>query len=61
MRKTYLGDGVYVELERGMIRLSTQRENGLHVIYLEPEVFKALVDWEAQSLETFLKGDYERN
>jgi hypothetical protein len=45
--KDYLGDGVYAEIERGMIKLTTEREYGtqLHVIYLEPEVYEALVGY----------------
>jgi len=44
--KEYLGDGVYVELENNMIKLTT--ENGIEItntIYLEPEVYTALVKW----------------
>lgn len=40
--KDYLGDGVYAEFDRDMIRLSTYREDGEHVIYLELAVFSAL-------------------
>lgn len=43
MKKVYLGDGVYVEIERGMLKLTT--EDGLqttNTIYLEPAVFNAL-------------------
>ena len=45
--KTYLGDGVYVELESNMIKLTT--ENGIEVtntIYLEVSVYLNLLDWE---------------
>lgn len=41
--KIYLGDSVYVEVELGMLKLTT--ENGFgptNTIYLEPEVFDAL-------------------
>lgn len=41
--KHYIGDGVYVAIERGMIRLTA--EDGVSVrdvIYLEPEVWRAL-------------------
>jgi hypothetical protein len=43
MMKTYLGDGVYVEVERGLLKLTT--ENGrieTNAIYLEPAVFYQL-------------------
>ena len=44
--KTYLGDGVYVEYEGGMIKLTT--ENGIditNIIYLESEVYSELIKW----------------
>jgi hypothetical protein len=46
--KRYLGDSVYVEVERGMLKLTT--DNGLgpsNTIYLEPEVYDALVAYVA--------------
>jgi endo-beta-N-acetylglucosaminidase D len=42
--KKYLGDGVYADIERDMIKLTT--ENGISVtneIFLELEVYGALV------------------
>lgn len=44
MFKEYLGDSVYVEVENGMLKLTT--ENGIkatNTIYLEPEVYYSLV------------------
>ena len=44
--KVFIGDGVYVVLDRGMICLTT--ENGYdttNTIYLEPEVWRALKLW----------------
>lgn len=44
--KTYLGDGVYVAIDRGMVRLTA--EDGIavqHTIYLEGEVLANLLDW----------------
>lgn len=44
--KTYLGDGVYVEFEDEMIKLTT--ENGIettNIIYLEPDVYSNLIKW----------------
>jgi hypothetical protein len=41
--KRYLGDAVYVEIERGMFKLTTS--DGMedtNTIYLEPDVFAAL-------------------
>ena len=46
MNKEYCGDGVYVELEDGMIKLTTS--NGLedtNTVYLEPEVWTCLMRW----------------
>lgn len=45
MNKTYLGDGVYVDFDGGIILTA---ENGVEVtskIYLEPEVIRALFDF----------------
>ena len=44
--KSYLGDGVYVEVEIGCVVLTT--ENGIettNTIVLEPEVLKELFDF----------------
>lgn len=44
MNKKYLGDGVYADVENGMLKLTV--ENGISVtdeIYLEYEVYLALV------------------
>ena len=43
MEKSYLGDGLYVSFNNGMICLTS--ENGIEVlntVYLEPEVYQAL-------------------
>jgi hypothetical protein len=38
--KQYLGDSVYLELERGMLKLTTENGYGPdNTIYLEPEVY----------------------
>jgi hypothetical protein len=42
--KRYLGDGVYADIDRGMVKLTT--EDGIsviNIIYLEPEVIDALM------------------
>jgi hypothetical protein len=44
----YLGDSVYVDLEKGMVKLTTN--NGYHddprnVIFMEPEVLGAFLSW----------------
>ena len=44
--KEYLGDGVYVDVENGSLKLTT--EDGIsatNTIWLEPEVASALVDY----------------
>lgn len=39
----YLGDSVYVELEYGMLKLTTNNGYGAtNTIFLEPEVYEAL-------------------
>jgi len=47
MNKTYLGDSVYVELNMAQqIELTTDNGDGpSNTIYLEPEVYQALVKW----------------
>jgi hypothetical protein len=42
--KRYLGDGVYADFDGYHIVLSTEREYGIHTIYLEPSVLSALMD-----------------
>ena len=38
----YLGDGVYATCDGSYIWIKTERENGWHMIALEPEVLDAL-------------------
>ena len=43
MKKVYLGDSVYVEVESGALKLTTENGDGpSNTIYLEPEVLGAL-------------------
>jgi hypothetical protein len=42
-RRTYLGDGLYAEIEGGMIILRAPRDGGTHWVGLEPEVFVELL------------------
>jgi hypothetical protein len=37
-KETYLGDGLYASDDGFQIKLRAPRENGDHVVYLEPEV-----------------------
>jgi hypothetical protein len=51
MDKQYLGDSVYVEVESGMLKLTT--ENGRvpsNTIFLEPEVYDALTRYVASRI-----------
>lgn len=57
--KAYIGDGVYVELENGMIRLTT--ENGIeatNTIFLEPKVWRALKAW-VERLEKCVRSEQQ--
>lgn len=45
---TYLGDAVYVAMDRDSVRLTTDSHNtadAYNVIYLEPEVLQAFLAW----------------
>ena len=43
MPKQYLGDSVYVELENGMLKLTTENGAGANnTIFMEPQVYEAL-------------------
>lgn len=39
---TYLGDGVYASFDGYQIRLSTRRDDGTDVIYLDQDTYVAL-------------------
>jgi hypothetical protein len=46
MKRVYLGDSVYVEVEHGMLKLTTDNGFGAsNTIYLEPEVVAQLVEY----------------
>lgn len=50
--KTYLGDSVYVDIEDGMVILTTDNgypDDPRNVIYLEPEVLEALMQFLAKN------------
>lgn len=42
-KKTYLGDGLYVSFDGYHFILSTERDNTIHWIGLEPSVFDMLI------------------
>lgn len=48
MDKDYLGDGVYVSNDGYRIWLMVERENGPERVALEPDTFKALLDYAAR-------------
>lgn len=57
----YLGDGVYVEIEDGMVKLTTQ--NGVettNTIYLEVEVIDALETWWTRMQEKYKSPTFSR-
>jgi hypothetical protein len=43
--ETYLGDGLYASRYAGLIQLRAPREDGDHVIFLEPETYAALKEF----------------
>lgn len=43
--ETYLGDGLYVSFDGYILTLRAPREHGDHWVGLEPQVFKALLDY----------------
>lgn len=43
MSSEYLGDGAYASFNGSQITLSTDRDGVEHYVYLEPEVFAALM------------------
>jgi hypothetical protein len=48
IKKTYLGDGLYASFDGFHLILSTERENSLHWVGLEPSVFNALIEFRKQ-------------
>jgi len=47
--ETYLGDGLYASFDGFMVTLRAPRTNGDHWVGLEPEIWRALVEYvEAQ-------------
>jgi hypothetical protein len=47
-RETYLGDGLYAHYDGFTIWLRAPRENGDHVVALEPSVYAALLKFVEQ-------------
>ncbi len=44
-RETYLGDGLFASFDGYQIRLRAPRENGDHVVYLEPGTLQAFLEF----------------
>ena len=44
-RETHLGDGLFASFDGYQIKLRAPRDNGDHEVYLEPGVWKSLVEW----------------
>lgn len=44
-KETYLGDGLFCSFDGWQIKLRAPREDGDHVVYLEPGVQVALVEF----------------
>jgi hypothetical protein len=56
--KEYLGDSVYVEVERGMLKLTTDNGFGAsNMIFLEAEVYYALNRYVANKVIVSLERD----
>ena len=52
MRKEYLGDGVFVQMDSDGVIVLTTESGGpepTNIIYLEPEVWAALQRWKAET------------
>lgn len=50
--ETYLGDGLYVSFDGFQFCLRAPRENGDHLVFLEPAVFESLIAYRARTLKT---------
>jgi len=46
--ETYLGDGLYASFDGFAIWLRAPRENGDHVVALEPQIFAELIRYVAE-------------
>ena len=54
-QETYLGDGLYASFDGWQIKLRAPRLDGEHVVYLEPELYRALTQfatscWEVKQI-----------
>lgn len=44
-RSRYLGDGLYADFDGWHYRLYTERENGVHEVFLEPATLHAFLEF----------------
>jgi len=49
-KEEYLGDGLYVSFDGWQFCLRAPRENGDHVVYLEPFMVKQFIDFTQRAL-----------
>lgn len=49
-KETYLGDGLYASFDGWQFRLRAPREDGDHIVYLEPAVMRAFDEFREASL-----------
>lgn len=47
-KETYLGDGVYASFDGWQICLRAPRENGDHIVFLEPQLWRSLTMFAAE-------------
>jgi hypothetical protein len=47
-KETYLGDGLYASFDGWQIQLRAPRDDGDHVIYLDPDVLRAFQHYIAE-------------
>ncbi|QQO30764.1 hypothetical protein JJC00_18950 [Bradyrhizobium diazoefficiens] len=45
LKETYLGDGLYCSFDGQQIKLRAPREDGDHIVYLEPSVQIAFIEF----------------
>ena len=54
--ETHLGDGLYASFDGYQINLRAPRGGGDHWVALKPEVFDALLEFRAQTVEVMKRG-----
>lgn len=56
MEKRYIGDAVYVEIEDGILKLTTtDGTRDTNTIYMEQDVFQSLVIYQRDAVEHYAK------